>query len=80
MADHVGKESFINALNDGPLQMEVMKGQPTTLEAALNCAIKYEAYEHSLITHVDDVDVEDVLVQAKSLYASFSNTINNNML
>ena len=50
LTDHVGKESFINALNDGPLQMEVMEGEPTTLEAALNCAIKYEAYEHSLIT------------------------------
>jgi len=27
-----------------------MKGEPTNLEAALNCATKYEAYEQSLIT------------------------------
>jgi len=26
LTNHVGKESFINALNDGPLQIEVMKG------------------------------------------------------
>jgi len=50
LTNHVGKESFIKALNDGPLQMEVMKGKPSNLEAALNCATKYEAYEHSLIS------------------------------
>jgi len=50
LTDHVSKESFIKALNDGPLQMEVMKGEPSNLEAALNCATKYEAYEHSLIS------------------------------
>ena len=50
LTDHVGKESFINALNDGPLQMEVMKGEPSNLEAALNHATKIEAYEQSLIT------------------------------
>jgi len=41
--DHVGQESFINALNDGPLQMEVMKGEPSNLEAALNHATKIES-------------------------------------
>jgi len=50
LTDHVGKEAFIRALNDGPLQMEVMKGEPTTLETALNYATKYEDYEHSLIS------------------------------
>ena len=49
-SDHVGKEAFIRALNDGPLQMEVMKGEPSNLETALNYATKYEAYEHSLIS------------------------------
>ena len=48
--DHVGKEAFIRVLNDGPLQMEVMKGEPSNLETALNYATKYEAYEHSLIS------------------------------
>jgi len=48
--DHVSKEAFIRALIDGPLQMEVMKGEPSNLETALNYATKYEAYEHSLIS------------------------------
>ena len=30
--------------------MEVMKGEPSNLEAALNCATKIEAHEQSLIT------------------------------
>jgi len=48
--DHVGKEAFIRALNDGPLQMEVMKGEPSNLETALNYATKYEACECSLVS------------------------------
>jgi len=48
--DHVGKEAFIRALNDGPLQLEVMKGEPTNLQSALNYATKYEAYECSLVS------------------------------
>ena len=48
--DHVGKEAFIRALNDGPLQLEVMKGEPINLESALNYATKYEAYECSLVS------------------------------
>jgi len=50
LVDHVGKEAFIRALNDGPLQLEVMKGEPTTLESAYNSATKFEAYEQSLVT------------------------------
>jgi len=46
--DHVGKEAFIRALDNGPLQLEVMKGEPTNLESALNFATKYEAYKCSL--------------------------------
>jgi len=37
-------------LNDGPLQLEVMKGEPSNLESALNYATKYEAYECSLVS------------------------------
>jgi len=48
--DHVGKEAFIRALNNGPLQLEVMKGEPTNLEDALNFATKYEAYKSSLVS------------------------------
>jgi len=48
--DHVGKEAFIRALNDGPLQLEVMKGEPINLESALNYATKYEAYECRLVS------------------------------
>jgi len=48
--DHVGKEAFIRALNNGPLQMEVMKNEPSNLESTLNYATKYEAYEHLLIS------------------------------
>jgi len=37
-------------LNNGPLQLEVMKGEPTDLEGALNLATKHEAYKCSLIS------------------------------
>jgi len=48
--DHVGKEAFIRALDNGPLQLEVIKGEPTNLESALNFATKYEAYKCSLVS------------------------------
>ena len=48
--DHVGKEAFMRALNDGPLQLEVMKGEPSNLESALNYATKYEACGCSLVS------------------------------
>jgi len=48
--DHVGKEAFIRALNNGPLQLEVMKGEPTDLESALNFVTKFEAYKCSLVS------------------------------
>jgi len=48
--DHIGKEAFIRALNNGPLQLEVLKGEPTNLEQALNLATKYEAYKSSLVS------------------------------
>jgi len=37
---HIGKETFIVALNDSKLQLEVMKQEPQNLEAALSHAIK----------------------------------------
>jgi len=49
LVDHVGKEAFIRALNDGPLQLEVLKGEPETLEEVYNSATKFEAYEQSLV-------------------------------
>ena len=45
---HIGKEAFIIALNDSGLQLEVMKREPQTIDAALSHAIKLEAYELSL--------------------------------
>ena len=48
--DHVGKEAFIRALDNGPLQLKVLKGEPTDLEGALNLATKYEAYKSSLVS------------------------------
>ena len=50
--DHVSKEVFIRALNDGPLQLEVMKGEPSNLQSALNYVTKYEACECSLVSRV----------------------------
>jgi len=49
LTDHVGKEAFINAMNDGPLLLKVMKEEPVNIEAALSCAIKVDAYEQSLV-------------------------------
>jgi len=37
-------------LDNGPLQLEVLKGEPTNLESALNLATKYEAYKSSLVS------------------------------
>jgi len=37
-------------LNDNGLQLEVMKCEPQTIEAALSHAIKLEAYEQSVFT------------------------------
>jgi len=48
--DHVGKEAFIRALNNGPLQLKVLEGEPTNLEQALNLATKLEAYKSSLVS------------------------------
>jgi len=48
--DHVGKEASIRALNNGPLQLEVLKGEPTNLEQALNFATRYEVYKNSLVS------------------------------
>ena len=45
LTTHVGKEAFITALSDGNIQLEVMKWEPPTVEAALSHAIKVEAYE-----------------------------------
>ena len=50
LATHVGKEAFINALENPALQLELLKREPATLEAALNHAVKMEAYEQSLAT------------------------------
>ena len=48
--DHVCKEAFIRALNNGPLQLKVMEGEPTNLEQAPNLATRYEAYKNSLVS------------------------------
>jgi len=50
LATHVGKEAFINALENRALQLELLKREPANLVAALNHAVKVEAYEHSLAT------------------------------
>jgi len=44
----VGIDSFIAALNDTDLEYEVLKRDPTSLQAAANYAIKLEAYWQSL--------------------------------
>ena len=48
--DHIGKEAFVRALNDGPLQLKVLEGEPTNLEQALSLATKHEAYKSSLVS------------------------------
>ena len=45
---HIGKEAFIVVLNDGKLQLELMKQEPQNVEAALSHAIKLEAFEQLL--------------------------------
>jgi len=43
-------EAFIRALNNGPLQLKVLEGEPTNLEQALSLATKHEAYKSSLVS------------------------------
>jgi len=66
--DHIGKEAFIRSLNNGPLQLKVLEGEPTNLEQALNLATRFEAYKNSLVsqgtlsqspTHVPLLDDKD---------------------
>jgi len=59
LVTHVGKEAFIVALNDGKLQLEVMKQEPQNLEAALNHATKLEAFEQSLAYQGTLIDHND---------------------
>jgi len=49
LSNHVGKEAVITALNNGHLQLEVMKCKLVNIKAALRCTIKLEAYEQSLV-------------------------------
>jgi len=56
LVTHVGKETFIAALTDGKLQLEVMKPEPQNVEAALSHAIKFEAFEQLLTSQGAMVD------------------------
>ena len=60
-ATYVGKEAFITALNDGKLQLEIMKKESRNIEQALSHAIKLEAFEQSLLlnNHNSD-DIDDI--------------------
>ena len=59
LVPHVGNETFINALSDSALQLEVMKHEPETIEAALSHAIKLEVYGQSLSLHSVTVNHDD---------------------
>ena len=49
LVTHVSEETFIVALNDTKLQLEVMKGyHRSSVQAALSHAIKIEAFKQSL--------------------------------
>jgi len=52
---HVAKEAFVAVLNDGRLQLEVMKCELQNVEAVLSRAIKLEAYEQSLPAQLKEV-------------------------
>ena len=41
---HSAVDAFITALNDGPIEFEVMKLRPKTLQEAADCATRHEAY------------------------------------
>jgi len=57
---YVAKEAFVTALNDGKLQLEVMKHAPQCVEAAISHAIKLEAFERVLFLQGNTVDHDDV--------------------
>lgn len=45
LTTYVAKESFVTVLNDGELQIEVMKKEPRNIEEVLSQAMRIEAYE-----------------------------------
>jgi len=44
LTNHVGIDSFIAALNDKDLEYEILKQGSTSLQAAANYAMKFEAF------------------------------------
>jgi len=43
-----GIDAFITALNDGPMEFEVMKLRPSSLQEAADCATRLEAYAETV--------------------------------
>jgi len=46
--EHSAVDAFITALNDRPMEFEVMKLRPTTLQEAADCATRLEAYAETV--------------------------------
>jgi len=44
-------DAFITALNDGPMEFEVMKLRSKTLQEAADCATRLEAYAETVRNH-----------------------------
>ena len=59
LVTHVVKETFIAALYDGKLQLEVMKQEPQNVDAALSHSIMLKAFEQSLAYRGNLVDHDD---------------------
>ena len=53
LVNHIGIESFINALNDrdGDLELEILKLKPADLEEAVSHAVRLEALTDSVNAH-----------------------------
>jgi len=46
--ERYGTDAFITALNGGPMEFEVMKLRPATVQEAVDCATRLEAYAETV--------------------------------
>ena len=49
LVNHVAREAFVIALSDPVLQLKVIEREPKTVEDALNLAVKFEAFQASVV-------------------------------
>ena len=66
--NHVAREAFVIALGDPVLQLKVIEREPKTVEDALNLAVKFEAYQASVVPPELDKGAADHKAKHNQVY------------